>query len=198
MPKLGVVIASTRPNRIGEPVARWFIEKAKQHGKFELEIVDLKEVALPAMDEPHHPMRRQYQHDHTKAFSRTIAALDAFVIVTPEYNYSLAPALLNAIDYLFFEWNYKAAGFVSYGGVSGGTRAVQMSRLVVTTLKIMPVPEGVFIPFVAKQIKDGTFDPGTTQDEAVTKMLDELLRWTDALKALRETARETLSRPPAK
>src|ERR1700727_1331949 len=175
MPRLGIVIVSTRPNRIGEPVARWLIEKAKQHAKFEIEVVDLKEIGLPPMDEPHHPMRRQYQHDHTKAFSRTIAALDAFVIVTPEYNYSMAPALLNAIDYLFFEWNYKAAGFVSYGGVSGGTRSVQMSRLVVTSVKIVPLPEGVFIPFVAKLLNNGNFDPGTTQDEAVTRMLDELL-----------------------
>lgn len=189
MPKVGVVITSTRPNRVGLPVGRWFAEKAKQHAKFEVQVVDLKEVALPPLDEPNHPMKRQYQHEHTKAWSRTVSSLDAFVFVTPEYNYSLPPALVNALDYLFFEWNYKPAGFVSYGGVSGGTRSVQMSKQVMTALKMMPIPEGVFIPFVAKLIDaEGTFNPGTTQDEAVTRMLDELLRWAEALKSLRQPA----------
>ena len=188
MPTLGVVITSTRPNRVGLPVGLWFAEKARQHARFQVQVVDLKEVGLPAMDEPNHPMKQQYQHEHTKVWSRTISALDAFVFVTPEYNYSLAPALVNALDYLFVEWNYKPAGFVSYGGVSGGTRAVQMSKLLVTSLRMMPIPEGVFIPFVAKLIDAGTFNPGTTLDEAVTRLLDELLRWTEALRALRQPA----------
>jgi len=188
MPTLGVVITSTRPNRVGLPVGLWFAEKARQHARFQVQVVDLKEVGLPAMDEPNHPMKQQYQHEHTKVWSRTISALDAFVFVTPEYNYSLAPALVNALDYLFVEWNYKPAGFVSYGGVSGGTRAVQMSKLLVTSLRMMPIPEGVFIPVVAKLIDAGTFNPGTTLDEAVTRLLDELLRWTEALRALRQPA----------
>ena len=194
MPKLGVVITSTRPNRVGLPVSRWFIEKAKHHGKFEIEVVDLREVGLPPLDEPHHPMKREYQHAHTQAWSRTILGLDAFVFVTPEYNYSMAPALLNALDYLYFEWNYKAAGFVSYGGVSAGTRSVQMSRSVASAFKIVSLPEGVFIPFVGKLIDaEGAFDPGTTQDESVTRMLDELLRWTEALQGLRQASREKLT-----
>ena len=189
MPKLGIVVTSTRPNRLGLPVARWFADKAKQHGKYEVEVVDLKEVALPPLDEPGHPIRRQYEHEHTKAWSRTVSALDAFVFVTPEYNYGMPPALLNALDYLFAEWQYKPAGFVSYGGVSGGTRSVQMSKQVVTSLKMMAIPEGVFVPFAAKLLDaNGAFDPGATQDEAVKRMLDELLRWTEALKSLRQPA----------
>jgi NAD(P)H-dependent FMN reductase len=186
MAKLGIVITSTRPNRVGASVARWFEAKANTHGKFATEVVDLKEVALPPMDEPNHPMRRQYQHEHTKAWSRTVASLDAFVFVTPEYNYAMPPAMLNAFDYVYYEWNYKPAGFVSYGGVSGGTRSVQMAKPIVTSLKMMPVPEGVFIPFVAKLVDaQGNFDPGTTQDEAVTRMLDEMARWEAALATLR-------------
>jgi NAD(P)H-dependent FMN reductase len=188
MPKLGVVICSTRPNRLGLPVARWFVDKAKPHGKFQVEVIDLKEIALPPLDEPNHPMKRQYEHEHTKAWSRTISSLDAFVFVTPEYNYSLPPALVNALDYLFHEWNYKAACFVSYGGVSAGTRSVQMSKQTVTALRMMAIPEGVFIPFAAKLVAGDRFDPGTTQDEAVTRMLDELLRWTTALEMLRRPA----------
>jgi NAD(P)H-dependent FMN reductase len=188
MPKLGVIICSTRPNRIGIHVARWFVEKARQHAKFEVETVDLKEVALPPMDEPNHPVRRQYQHEHTKAWSRTVASLDALTFVTPEYNYGMPPALLNCFEFVFHEWHYKAASFVSYGGVSGGTRSVQMSKQVVTSLKMMPIPEGVFIPFAAKLVTNDVFDPGTTQDEAVTRMLDELLRWTTALEPLRRPA----------
>jgi NAD(P)H-dependent FMN reductase len=185
MPKLGVIVCSTRPNRVGLSIAHWFVEKAKAHGKFAVELVDLKEVALPQMDEPNHPMKRQYTHDHTKKWSGIVSALDALVWVVPEYNYGMPPALLNALDYLFHEWNFKAAGFVSYGGVSGGTRSVQMSKQVMTSLKLVPIPEGVIIPFAAKLITDGRFDPAATQDEAVTRMLDELVRWNGALQTLR-------------
>jgi NAD(P)H-dependent FMN reductase len=123
---------------------------------------------------------------HSSPWSRTINALDAFVFVTPEYNYGLPPALVNALDYLYHEWSYKPAGFVSYGGVSAGTRSVQMSKQILTTLKVVAIPEGVVLPFVAKQIDaSGNFDPGTTQDESLTRMLDELLRWEGALRTIR-------------
>jgi NAD(P)H-dependent FMN reductase len=184
MPILKVILCSTRPGRAGAPVASWFVERATVHGKFTVELVDLKEVNLPPIDEPNHPMMRNYQHEHTKAWSRTIAAADAFVFVTPEYNFSGAPALLNALDYLYQEWSYKPAGFVSYGGVSGGTRSVQMTRLTVAAVKMMPIPEQVSIPFVNKLISDGKFDGGQ-QESAAVKMLDELHRWSGALATLR-------------
>jgi NAD(P)H-dependent FMN reductase len=186
MPKLHIVITSTRGQRVGPAVAKWFAERVAAHGKLEGTIVDLKEVNLPLLDEPNHPMKRQYQHAHTKAWSEIVAAADAFVFVMPEYNYAMPPALLNALDYLHFEWSYKPVGFVSYGGVSGGTRSVQMSKQVITSLKMMPLPEAVSIPFVGKLIDaSGAFQPGDTQDGPATKMLDELLRWTTALKTLR-------------
>jgi len=113
--------------------------------------------------------------------------LDAFLFVVPEYNYSMAPSLANALDYLFWEWQYKPVGFVSYGGVSGGTRGVQMAKQIVTTLKMMPIPEGVIIPFVPDRLKDGRFDPNEQMEDAARAMLDELARWEDALRALRRS-----------
>ena len=118
-PRLLVVIGSTRPGRIGLPIARWFAERARGDGRFDVEVADLAEIGLPLMDEPHHPRLRQYVHEHTLRWSATVAAADAVVFVTPEYNYGLTAPVKNAIDYLHHEWRYKAAGFVSYGGVAG-------------------------------------------------------------------------------
>src|SRR4051812_30636337 len=87
MPQLTVVIASTRPGRVGLPVAQWFIEYARQEGSFDVHTVDLAEVGLPFLDEPSHPRLQQYEHQHTKDWSATISVADAFVFVTPEYNY---------------------------------------------------------------------------------------------------------------
>jgi NAD(P)H-dependent FMN reductase len=188
MPKLTVIVGSVREERAGPAVAQWFMERVRQHGKFEPELVDLKDVNLPLLNEPKHPRLQQYKYEHTKAWSRIVNQADAFVFVTPEYNYGLPPALVNAFDYVYVEWNYKAAGFVSYGGVSGGSRSVQMSKQIVTTLRVMPIPEAVTIPFIAKLVEGGVFKGGDTQDKAATLMLDELLRWTDALKVLRATS----------
>src|SRR5580704_2774842 len=174
MPKLQVILVSTREARAGLPIAHWFLERARAHGGFDVELVDLRDVALPLFDEPKHPRFKQYAHAHTKAWSATIAAGDAFVFVTPEYNYGVPPSLINALDYLAHEWAYKAAGFVSYGGVSGGTRAVQMAKMVMTSLKIVPLPEAVAIPFFSKLIDAaGVFD-GAAQEGAAKTMLDEL------------------------
>ena len=185
-PRLMVIIASTRPGRAGLPIANWFVEHAKKHGAFDVTVADLKEIALPHLDEPKHPRFGQYEHEHTKRWSALVSAADAFACVTPEYNYGSPPALLNAFDFLFKEWAYKPMGFVSYGGVSGGLRSVQMTKGVVATLKMMPIPEGVAIPFFTKHVTtDGGFAPGELQDKAAAAMLDELRRWTDALAPLR-------------
>lgn len=185
MPKLQVIIVSTRDGRAGLPVARWFVERSKAHGAFDVDLVDLREVALPLFDEPKHPRFKQYEHEHTKRWSARVESADAFVFVTPEYNYGVPPALINALDYLSGEWAYKAAGFVSYGGVSGGTRSVQMAKLVLTSLKVVPIPEAVSIPFFAKLVDQGGVFDGASQDGPAKTMLDELLRWTNALRALR-------------
>ena len=184
--KLDVVFASTREGRAGLPIAEWVVAEARAHGKFEPELVDLRAVNLPLFDEPKHPRFRQYEHSHTKAWSAIVDAADAFVFVTPEYNYGMAPALLNAIDYLFAEWAYKPGAIVSYGGISGGTRSAQMTKTMLTSVKVMPLPEGVSIPFFMKMISDGRFVPGELQQKAVGPMLNELSRWAEALAPLRK------------
>ena len=186
MPRLSVIIASVREGRVGEPIARWFTTRAKEHGKFDVRLVDLKEVNLPLLSEPNHPRLRKYQQDTTKAWSEIVGGSDAFVFVTPEYNYTMPPALLNALDHLYHEWSYKACAFVSYGGVSAGTRAVQTARLMATGFKMMPIVEAVNVPFFAQLMENGVFKNDETHDKAATVVLDELLRWTDALKPLRQ------------
>jgi len=188
MLQLHIIIVSTRPGRAGLPVANWFIERAQQHGKFATEVIDLATVGLPLFDEPRHPRLRQYEHEHTKAWSRTIERADAFVFVTPEYNFGPPPSLVNALDFLVHEWAYKPCAFVSYGGVSGGTRAVQMAKLIVTALKMMPMFEAVVLPFFTQQIdkEKGLFTPPKVQDDAAVTMLDELLEWATALKTMRQ------------
>ncbi|HEY1960318.1 MAG TPA: NAD(P)H-dependent oxidoreductase [Polyangiaceae bacterium] len=180
-----VVIASTRPGRVGEPIAKWFLERAKKHGAFEIVVADLKEIALPHLDEPQHPRFQKYEHEHTKRWAAIVAAADAYVFVTPEYNFSAPPALLNAFDFVYKEWNYKPAGFVSYGGVSGGLRSVQMTKQTLTAMKVMPLPEAVTIPFAAKLMKDGVFQGSDDLEKAIKPMLDELHKWAVALKTLR-------------
>jgi len=186
LPKLSIIIGSTRPGRVGLPVGQWFFEQARRHGKFDVALIDLKEVNLPLLDEPKHPRLGEYVHEHTKAWSEIVKASDAFVFVTPEYNYSLAPALLNAIDYLFHEWAYKAAGFVSYGGISGGMRSVHALKQPLGTLKVVGIPEAVTITFFAQLMENGIFKGSESLEKAGATMLDELLRWTEALVALRK------------
>jgi NAD(P)H-dependent FMN reductase len=187
VPQLQILIASIRPGRVGLPVARWFEEEARRHGRFTLDVVDLAELRLPFMDEPHHPRLKRYVHAHTRAWSARVDAADAFVFVLPEYNYGMSAPLKNALDYLHQEWAYKPLGFVSYGGVSAGTRAVQMVKEVVTTLKMVPLPEAVHIPFVHQFLdQEGRFVPNDTLRQAAVAMLDELYRWEEALKVLRE------------
>lgn len=186
-PVLRIIIGSTRPGRVGPAVATWFAERAEEHGGFDVRVTDLAELNLPLLDEPNHPRLRQYTRQHTRDWSALVEASDAFVFVTPEYNYGFNAALKNAIDYLHGEWQHKAAGIVSYGGVAAGTRATQMLKQVLTALKIMPVPEAVNIPFVAQHLdEDKRFKATELVDASATAMLDELLRWTGSLASLRK------------
>lgn len=186
-PNLMIITASTRPGRVGVPVTEWFTQRAEEFGGFTIDVVDLAELNLPFMDEPKHPRLRQYTHQHTKDWSARVERADAFVFVMPEYNYGFSAPLKNAIDYLNIEWQYKPVGFVSYGGVSAGTRAVQMIKQVVTTLKMMPVNEAVSIPFVAQFVdENGILHANEVMDAAADAMLTELQRLTEALAPLRE------------
>lgn len=184
--QLKVILASTRSGRKGPVIAQWFLKQLEAQHDFEVELLDLKEVNLPFLDEPEHPTLRHYHHEHTKKWSKLIDGADAFVFVTCEYNFGYPAPLKNALDYLYHEWNYKPVGFVSYGGVAGGTRAVQMLKQVVTAQKMMPLNEAVYIPFFARHInQEGIFVPDDPLDESAKILIRELARWTAALKGLR-------------
>lgn len=185
-PTLMIVIASTRPGRIGLPVGEWFAAHARAHGGFDVDVADLAEIDLPFMDEPKHPRLREYTHQHTKDWSAQVEAADAFVFVHPEYNYGFNAPLKNALDYLNAEWKYKPLGLVSYGGVSAGTRAAQMIKQVATTLGMFPLFEAVSIPFVAEFVGEGgAIVPNQVMEKAADAMLDDLLRVSAAFAQLR-------------
>jgi len=186
-PTLQIIIASTRPGRVGPSVAAWFHDRAVKHGGFEVELIDLAEVNLPLFDEPKHPRFGEYVHQHTKDWSATIKRGDAYVFVVPEYNYGFNAAIKNAIDYLNKEWQYKPLGFVSYGGIAAGTRAVQMLKQVVSALKMVPMNDAVHIPFVAQFLdEDRVLQPNEVMETAATTVLDELARWAPATAQLRD------------
>ena len=185
VPRLLVVIASTRPGRAGGAIGTWFADLARMHGGFDVDVADLAELDLPFHDEPAHPRLGRYEHDHTKQWSAQVAAADAVVFVMPEYNYSFSAPLKNAFDYLHNEWKYKPVGFVSYGGVSGGMRAVQQFKQVVTTLTMLPVPVQVALTNFAEHLRDGAFRPDEGAEAAAKTMLDELGHVAPALATLR-------------
>jgi len=189
-PKLHVIVASTRPGRVGLPVGRWFAERAIAHGAFDVELVDLAEVGLPLMDEPHHPRERRYVHRHTRDWSARIDAADAFVFVMPEYNHGFTAPLKNAIDYLLHEWKHKPVGFVSYGGLAAGTRAVQMIKPVVSDMKMVAVPEAVAIPFVRQFLDGERIRASAEMEQGAAAMLDELSRMEAVLRPLRAGDRQ--------
>lgn len=186
MPKLLVVVVSQREGRAGDPVSNWFVERARLHGGFEIEVADLADVDLPMMTEPNHPVLGKYTLDHTKAWSATVGAADAFVFVTPEYNFSVPAPLSNAISYLGHEWRYKALGVVSYGGISAGTRAAVQLREMIGALSIFQIAPAVNIPFVRQKLDGDRLVANDQMNEAVPVMLDELLKVDAALRQLRD------------
>ncbi|MFN2323481.1 MAG: NADPH-dependent FMN reductase [Trueperaceae bacterium] len=185
-PVLLVVIASTRPGRVGLPVGTWVAERARAHGAFEVRVADLAEVALPLLDEPHHPRLQRYEFDHTRRWSEIVAAADAFAFVAPEYNHGIVAPLKNALDYLVLEWRRKPAGIVSYGGVSAGLRAAGQLKQVLAALQVVPVGGGVPIPMIGQRVEDGAVVANEPMEKAVDAMLDELATWHGALAPLRE------------
>ena len=184
MLKVAIVIGSTRPGRKGETVARWVHEIAQRRADAEYELVDIAEFNLPLLDEPNPPAKGQNTQPHTQAWSKKIAPFDAFVFVTPEYNHSTSGALKNALDYLYREWNNKAAGFVSYGG-AGGVRAVEQLRLVMGELMIADVRAQVTLTLAHDFENYSVFKPGPNQEKSVNTLLDQVLAWGGALKTLR-------------
>ena len=188
MIKLKVITASTRPERKGIYVSHWVLGSLHSNPSFQVEHLDLKEVNLPFLDEPHHPRFQNYTRQHTKDWSSKISEADAYIFVIPEYNYGYTAPLKNAIDFLFKEWAYKVVGIVSYGGLAGGTRAAQMIKQVLTTLKMVPVTESLPIPFFASHIKDGIFVPTEILNNGLHEMFQEMIKVDKGLRVIRELA----------
>ena len=187
MSRLQIIVASTRPGRVGLPVGQWVETVASKHGGFdEVDFTDLAELNLPLMDEPNHPRLSKYTKQHTREWAARVGAADAFVFVLAEYNHSYTAAVKNAVDYLHNEWHHKPAGLVSYGGVSAGVRAAQAFKPVLQSLKVVTLVEAVTIPFVQQFLDDdGVFVPNDLIQTSADAMLDELGRWAGALATLR-------------
>ncbi|WP_417547525.1 NADPH-dependent FMN reductase [Marinobacter segnicrescens] len=184
--KLQTIICSTRPGRIGPSVGEWFHQVAGTHGAFDSELVDLASFNLPIYDEPNHPRTQKYEHDHTRAWSESVASADAYVFVMPEYNFNPPPSFVNAINYVYNEWNYKPCGFVSYGGVSGGLRSAQAAKNLVTTVKMMPMVESVMVQMPWENLADdGSFTAADMHTSSANTMLEEMAKWAKAMKSLR-------------
>ena len=182
--RIGIILGSTRPGRNGEQVAKWVLEQAQQREGVSYELVDLLDYNLPHLDEAIPSSQGIYANEHTKVWSAKIASLDGFIFVTPEYNHSTSGALKNAIDYLYAEWNNKAAGFVSYG-VAGGTRAVEHLRLIVGELQIADVRAQLALTFAGDFEGYKTFTPAPQQAAALGVVLDQVESWSAALQPVR-------------
>jgi NAD(P)H-dependent FMN reductase len=180
---VGIVMGSTRPGRKAETIARWVESIASQRTDAHFELVDIASYNLPLLDEPVPPSRHQYQHEHTKAWSGRVSSLDAFVFVTPEYNHGPSGALKNALDYLYQEWNNKAAGFVGYGA-QGAQRAVEQLRLVLAELQMATVRNQVGLSLYTDFENFTTFKPDARHEKTVHAMLDQVVAWGTALKPL--------------
>jgi NAD(P)H-dependent FMN reductase len=182
--KIAIILGSTRPGRNGEAVARWIYEIAKKRIDAEFEFVDIKDFNLPLLDEPVPPSQGQYSKEHTKVWSAKIDSFDGYIFVTAEYNHGIPGALKNGIDYLYKEWNNKAAGFVGYGG-NGGVRAVEQLRLVMAEVQIADVRAQVAVSIITEFEDFRIFKPASYQEELVNNMLDQVISWGRALKLLR-------------
>jgi NAD(P)H-dependent FMN reductase len=182
--RIAIIIGSTRPGRNGEAVAKWVYEIAKKRSDAEFELVDIKDFNLPLLDEPVPSSMGQYSKPHTKTWAAKVGSFDGYVFVAPEYNHGISGALKNAIDYLYREWNNKAAGFVSYGS-AGGARAVEHLRLVMAELMVATVRAQVMLSLFTDFENFSKFKPDPRHDREVHTMLDQLVAWGGALKTIR-------------
>jgi NAD(P)H-dependent FMN reductase len=184
--KIGIILGSTRPGRNGEAVAKWVYENAKKRDDAEFELVDLKDFSLPLLDEPIPPSAGKYSKAHTKAWAAKVASFDAYVFVTAEYNHGIPGALKNAIDFVYAEWNNKAAGFVSYGS-AGGARAVEQLRGVMAELQIATVRAQVLISLHTDFENYSTFKPASHHEGSLKTVFDQVISWGTALKTVRSS-----------
>jgi NAD(P)H-dependent FMN reductase len=185
MIRIGIIIGSTRPGRVGESVGRWVYENASKRKDAEFQLIDLKEYNLPLLDEPVPPSMGKYSKEYTKRWAAKIAEFDGFIFVTPEYNHSTSGALKNAIDYLYAEWNNKAAGIVSYGSI-GGARAAEQLRLIFGEVQIADVRGQVMLSLFTDFENFSVFKPAQMHEKSLETMISQVVAWGTALKTVRK------------
>ncbi len=185
MIKVGIIVGSTRPGHHANDVAKWVLENAKKRTDAQFEIVDIADFKLPMLDEPVPPSMAQYSKPHTKAWAQKVASFDAYVFVTPEYNHAPSAALKNALDFIYAEWNNKAAGFVSYGASANGSRAVEHLRMIMGELQIADVRAQVSLSLYTDFENFAAFKPNAMHLANLTTMLDQLVAWGGAMKTVR-------------
>lgn len=184
MIRIAIVLGSTRPGRLGKAVADWVQSRASERGDASFDVLDVADFDLPLLDEPLPPSLGRYSLGHTKAWAEAVAGFDGYIFVTGEYNHSIPGALKNAVDYLYKEWNNKAAGFVSYGS-SGGIRAVEHFRGVAAELQMADVRAQVALPLATEFVNYRAFVPTEAAEQNLRTVFDQVIAWAGALKILR-------------
>lgn len=185
MIRIAIIIGTTRPSRVGESVAQWVLENARKRRDAEYELIDISDFNLPLLDEPIPPSQDKYSKEHTKKWAGMIASFDAFVFVTAEYNHSIPGSLKNAIDFVYKEWNNKAAGFVGYG-TAGAARSVEHLRGVMGEIQIADVRTQVLFSLASDFENYTQFKPRDFHAKSLNTMLDQLNAWAKAMKMVRE------------
>lgn len=187
MPKIKILTGSVRPTRFNIQPAKWIADIAAKRTDMQAELIDLKEVNLPFLDEPESPMSGHYTKEYTKAWAKIIGDSDGFIFVTPEYNHSFSPVLKNAIDYLNHEWNYKPVSFVSYGSLAGGSRAVEHLRGIAAELHMYDLREQIMLPNYWENLDDkGQYKFNDRHEKSAQGLLDSLVFWADVMKEARK------------
>lgn len=184
MLRIAIVVGSTRPNRAAPQVGKWVLEHAQKRGDATYEIVDIADFDLPVFDEPMPPSMGKYTHEHTKRWATAVASYDGFVFITPEYNHSITGALKNAIDFVYGEWNNKAAGFVSYGS-TGGARAVEHLRGIMAEVQVADVRAHVSMSMYTDFENWSVLKPDPRHQQQLSVMLDQLVAWSRAMQGVR-------------
>src|SRR5438309_7150366 len=190
MTVISVIVGSTRESRFSEKPAHWILQHVRKRDGVDARLLDLRDFPMPFFDQPATPAtpgRSPYKNQVVQRWTAAIAQSDGFVFVTPEYNYGPSAVLKNAIDWVYPEWNRKAAAFVSYGSAMGA-RSVQQLRETAIELQIAPVRSSVDIPVATPwaHFRGGDVDKGLAELETqAQRMIDDLLWWTMALKTAR-------------
>lgn len=186
MPKIKIILGSSRPTGFSEQPGQWLFELGKTMPDAEFEVIDLTKINLPFLDEPQSPMMGNYQNAHTKEWAKVIGEADGFVFVVAEYNHGYTPLLKNAIDYLYAEWQHKPVAFLSYGAAAGGARAVDQLRPVVGHLNMYDISEHVIMPNYYLEMKDGAFQFTERHEASARTMLSSLIFWAGKMQPIRE------------